>query len=235
MERGIRALERGDTEEALGEYRKAQALLPEAPIPHLHAGRALESLRRHREALTAYETYLRLKPGARDAALVRAVIERIRQQHLEGVLDVRCTPAGAEVFLDRASEPVGTTPLPSLRVAVGDHEITLRRAAHKEKTLTATITGGATVVLQCELEPDRPVELVPPPAPPPRGAEPLLPAAPPALARDVPDTRWYGRWWVWAGAAVIAAGATTTVLLLTRTSPPDSAGGTHSFPLLTWP
>lgn len=80
MERGIALRDAGDHEGALAEYKKA--------------------------AIASWETYLRIKPNVQDATQIRARIDEIRSKHLEGIVDIECTPAGADVLLD-PSELIG--------------------------------------------------------------------------------------------------------------------------------
>ena len=87
MVRGMDALARGDATAALAEFQQAQTLAPGAPVPHRYAGKALEALGRWAEAITSYQTYLRIRPTSKDATEIRTRIDDIRNKHLEGIVD----------------------------------------------------------------------------------------------------------------------------------------------------
>ncbi len=230
MARGVAALAAGDASNALVEFQAAQKLVPNAPVPYRYAGRALEALGRWTEAIDSYHTYLRIRPLSKDASELRKRIESIRLRHLEGVVDVICSPEGVPILVDDGDQSVGVTPLRGLHLTKGAHRLTLRASGYVSKVLSVTVSAGATVQLQCELAP-APPKIVPPavivtPAP-------VLPrrdlTAPPPR-RDAPSARpWYKRTWVWGvvGTALVAGGVS---LYLTRPSFPSTVGGEVYFP-----
>lgn len=224
MERGIALRDAGDHAGALAEYKKAIALVPEANVPHRFAAESLAALKRWEEAITSWETYLRIKPNVQDAAQIRARIDEIRAKHLEGIVDVECTPEGADVLLDPSDligeSRVGATPLHDLHVKAGAHTIVVQKAGYKEARYQVPVTAGATRVVQCSLEREgaAPGVLAPTPEGPP-------------LPRS--EGKFIGSAWFWAGLGVIVAGGVVTAIVLgTRASndgPPNTDGGTLRF------
>jgi hypothetical protein len=232
MQRGVAALARGAAADALIEFRRAEALVPEAPVPYRYAGEALEQLGRFEEAVASYSTYLAIRPDSKDAAEIRGRIERINSEKLLGQIAVRCSPDGAEVIVDGELTAAGVTPLEGLRLGKGNHTLTVRAPGHVDKQLPIAITAGATTVVQCELSPIPPPRIEPPPERPPRSpitrpsARPL--PLPPEPARSPPA--WYRkRWVIWtaAGAAAVAGGA---ALYFAWPQLPDTEGGDIDFP-----
>ena len=91
-----------------------------------------------------------------------------------------------------------------------------------EVTRAVTVRAGATeavelaaasgVVVAAAPEPSAPPSLTPeiPRGPAADTAPTTLVAAPPGY--DEGPTPWYGRWWVWTGAAVLVAGGVTAAV-----------------------
>ena len=222
MEKGLEAKQKGNVAEALAQYQKASLLVPEANLPHRFAGDALVALERWDEAVTEYETYLRIKPGVQDGAALRKRIDEIRMQHIEGTLDVECTPEGASVFVDDAKKPAGVTPLRGLRLHAGPHRVRLEADGYRPGTWTNPINAGSSRTLQCSL--DRTSA--------PAGATAAVPAADkpgaPGKSHGV-----LGSWWFWTGVGVVVAGATVTAVALASSGssadPPHTDGGAIHF------
>ena len=216
MARGVAALGTGDPARALIEFTLAIQLVPDAPVPYRYAGEALEQLGRWDEALARYDQYLRIRPDGRDADDVRARIARIRTEHLEGRVAIRCVPDGARVAIDGVE--VGVTPLVGLRIGRGAHTVEVVASDHVPKRLSITVTPGTEVLVPCKLD-----------RLPPRGPSTVAPAR--AVVRKVapaPAKPWYRRPWVWAvaGAVVIGGGVATYVAW---PSLPRTAGGDIGF------
>ncbi|HZI19350.1 MAG TPA: tetratricopeptide repeat protein [Pyrinomonadaceae bacterium] len=71
-------------EEAVASFRRAIAQLSDTePVLYELLGRNLERLERWKEAADAYDKYLALAPGGRDAEAVRSIIEQLRRQAAE--------------------------------------------------------------------------------------------------------------------------------------------------------
>jgi tetratricopeptide (TPR) repeat protein len=210
MARGVTAMGARDPATALAEFQRAIAEAPEAPVPHRFAGEAHEALGQWPEAVASYRTYLRLRPDSRDAADVRARIDRIVAAHLTGALTVHCEPIGAAVSVDGA--PTGTTPVDAAPLPAGPHTVRVSAPGYLAREVVVTVAPAATADIECSLA------LAPAPTPP----------APPIVERR--RTRpWYRRPWVWAVAgAVVIAGGTTAYLA--RPDRPDTAGGDIPFP-----
>jgi hypothetical protein len=64
-------------------------------------------------------------------------------------VDVKSTPDGAEITVD--DKFMGSTPS-SLRLAVGDHKITLGKSGFKTWERTMTVSAGATATVDATLE-----------------------------------------------------------------------------------
>ena len=78
---------------------------------------------------------------------------RFEMEELPGRLAVRSSPAvGAEVLVD--GEPVGTTPLETVEIPAGEHEIRVRAPRHQDFVTTLEIEGaGVPQTLTAELVP----------------------------------------------------------------------------------
>jgi tetratricopeptide (TPR) repeat protein len=214
MARGVTAMAARDPATALAEFQRAIAEAPDAPVPHRFAGEAHEALAQWPEAVASYRTYLRLRPDSRDAADVRARIDRIVAAHLTGALTVRCDPAGAAVSVDGA--PVGTTPVDAAPLPAGPHTVRVSAPGYLAREVVVTVAPAATADVECNLA------LAAAPTPP-------APPAPPAVAERRRARPWYRHPWVWAVAgAVVIAGGTTAYLA--RPDRPDTAGGDIPFP-----
>lgn len=221
MKRGVAAQQKAELEPALAEFQEAIRLVPEAPVPYRYAGETLEQLGRYQEAVTSYETYLRLRPESADAATVKERIDKIRRERLEGTVDIPCTPKGAEVLIDGAAAPAGTTPLKGVQLAVGKHSIFVRAPGYSARTVEIEVAAGTAVAVACDLE------RVPPPIEQRRRAPAILTQTGPPDEDEPP--RWYSRWWVWAGAAAVVGGA-AAVYFVTKPDLPDTDGGDLHFP-----
>ncbi len=149
MKRGLAAFAKRDAETALAEYRKAEQLVPDANLPHRYAAEALVELERFEEAISEYEEYLRIKPDVSDAGEVRARIEAAREK-IDGTINLTSSPAGADVFIDGATQRAGVTPLAALKLHRGQHTIVVRLAGRKDVVLTPVVKGGTTTALAAD-------------------------------------------------------------------------------------
>jgi hypothetical protein len=171
VKRGLKAMGEGDPATAVAEYRLAETIVPEANLPYRFEGDALTKLGKWKEAVSAYERYLELKPDVHDATDVRAQIVRLRQEHLEGLVTIECTPPGGQVFLDDAKEPVGTAPLRGARVSAGEHTFHVRLTGYEPAKYPLRVAPGATTAIPCSLIAQSPPS--PEPAPSKGGRGPL--------------------------------------------------------------
>jgi hypothetical protein len=219
MARGTAALNAGNAEAALIEFRAAIAELPTAPVPYRYAGEALERLGRWAEAVASYQEYLRLRPEADD---IRGRIERITQVHLTGRLTVRCDPPDATVAIDGTA--AGQAPILERRLAIGDHTLDVAAPGRVARRLAVTVAPGASTLVECVLDRD--------PVPPSTAAPVLDLSAAPAVTRPAPRRQpWYRKKWVWAIAGAVVIGGTTAAILVPGADdPPDTAGGDIHFP-----
>jgi formylglycine-generating enzyme required for sulfatase activity len=123
-------------------------------LPHLGWGRTRlllpgdYTVRAEREGYRPLEARLAVT-GAR-GQVARFVLER-----LPGRVAVEARPAqGVRVFVDGAER--GTTPLPPLEVAAGEHEVSLRAEGYRTLTTRLSVAGGgAEQTLKATLAPDR--------------------------------------------------------------------------------
>jgi hypothetical protein len=149
MKRGLAAFAKRDAETALAEYRKAEALVPDANLPHRYAAEALVELERYEEAIKEYEQYLAIKPDVSDAGEVRGRIEAARDK-IDGTINLTSSPAGADVFVDGASQRAGVTPLAALKLRRGQHSIVVRLPGRRDIVLSPTVKGGTTMALAAD-------------------------------------------------------------------------------------
>lgn len=76
--------EQGRHEEAVGSFRKALAQLSDTePIVYELLARNLEKLERWKEAVAAYENYLKLAPEGAHASAINSIIDQLRRQAAE--------------------------------------------------------------------------------------------------------------------------------------------------------
>jgi len=215
MQRGIEALDAGDPQGALSEFEKAISLVPDAPVPYRYKGLALERLGRWQEAIDSYNVYLEKRPDTAEAGEIRTRLDKIRSEHLEGILALQCTPAGARVQLDGAD--AGVTPV-ELKVAPGEHAVEVSAAGYLPRRFSVAVVAGKMIMVPCELN------RLPPPSLPPSGPTTTLPGKLPPRGRP-----WYRNPWVWAAAgAVVVAGGAATYLALPEL--PHTRGGDIPFP-----
>jgi hypothetical protein len=151
VKRGLQAMGEHDPSTALAEYRLAETLVPEANLPHRYEGDALAALGQWQEAVKEYERYLERKPDVHDASDTRALIDRLRAEHLEGLVSIECTPSGGDVFLDGAATPIGTTPLRGMRASAGDHTLVVSLSGYETTTYPIRVAPGATTAIPCSL------------------------------------------------------------------------------------
>jgi tetratricopeptide (TPR) repeat protein len=209
VKRGLAALAEGDAERALSEYQRAQAIVPDANLPHLYAAEALGVLGRHHEAVESLERYLALKPDVSDAAEVRAKIIELRARYLEGVLVVSCA-ARTRIVIDGVER--GQAPTELSGIAPGPRELELETPGGGKLAARVVVSPGARVVAPCPEE-RRAAPAEPPPAP----AAPVSAAAAADAGRAPSDRRLWGWIALCAGGALAATGLILDGTLLAST------------------
>jgi formylglycine-generating enzyme required for sulfatase activity len=132
--------------------------------PHLGWGRTRLLLPGHYVVSARREGYRPLDE-AFEVTDDRRQVARFALERLPGLVTVETTPAAAvRVVVDGADR--GTTPVPPLEVAAGDHEVKLRAEGYKPVSMRLTVAGGGErQTLRAALVPDRaPVSLSSDPA-----------------------------------------------------------------------
>jgi tetratricopeptide (TPR) repeat protein len=133
MKQGAALAQKGEHEAALSEFRKAQALVPNANLPHRAEAESLEALGRLEDARAAYRRYLEIKPNVSDANLVTEKIASLDARIATKQTAPAATPpaepapvaaptqepapigAPAPTVTERRSEPVRQTIVSPLR------------------------------------------------------------------------------------------------------------------------
>jgi hypothetical protein len=162
---------------------------------------------RLRQAITAYERYLREGGATLPAERVRLVeanLIRLRGELATVVL--RVVPVDVAVEVDGRVE----TPAEGrLQLDPGAHVVTLTAAGHTPLRQEITLTAAGTQVVEARLAPLPVAEPTPPVVavvPPPPVARPVL-TPHPAEAPRASSTPITARWWFWTGLGVVVLGA----------------------------
>jgi CRISPR/Cas system-associated exonuclease Cas4 (RecB family) len=79
-----------------------------------------------------------------------ATVELVATPPAEARLAIDSTPPGAEVLLD--GQPIGVTPLRDVRLAAGEHALTLRREGHRSHAMRVSLAAGAERQLEISLD-----------------------------------------------------------------------------------
>ena len=141
---------------ALFHYKKAQKLAPEAAGPYRELGKTHEALGHLKAAVKNYREYLDRKPDAKDRATITSYIFSIEEQtgiKSSGQLTVITTPAGATLRIDNpTAEPVGQTPLKSLRLLSGSYVLFVEYKGHEPAIKKVTLDRGEKKKLAIRLE-----------------------------------------------------------------------------------
>jgi hypothetical protein len=216
--KGVALFEQLKFQEASVAFRKAYELRPTWKIQY-NIGQCEASAKRYGLAVEAFEAYL--VGGGDEVPVDRRdyVVEEIRRlQTLVGRLDV-AAPEGVEVVVD--GEVRAKTPLTGpVRVAVGNHEVALKRGDETLLTKTVNIAGDMTTTVRLSDESPEGAETAPPEPETGPGPEP----APQAEPAPTPETSagkplvtagWAG---IGTGLAVVVAGAVTGALALGKSN-----------------
>lgn len=179
FEHGVEEMEAGRWQTALDAFDESLAIRP-TQVALLNLGRCLESLHRPREALAAYERFLRDFRADATAQRRAHAEERIRELRATmGTLSISVDVPGAALSVD--GESVGVSPLAEpVMLPAGTHAVLARVEGRPDATASATVRAGepTQIVLQIPTaapEPP-PVDTTPPPPepdrPPPRRPAP---------------------------------------------------------------
>lgn len=196
----------------------------------VEVGAGEHQLRVTRPGFSVFEAVVSVPPSGREHVVVSLFPE-------SGVLNVQGSPGEADVYVDGTL--VGKTPLREHLLKPGAREVRVAKEGFVAHLSQLTVRPGKDYTLSPTLArsdtPSRPAQLQPvaqaPSAEPSQavaqaGGAALTPAAGAGV-----DPPWYGRWYVWAGAAAVAlAGGTAAVVVTQRRSftPEEVCGGACS-------
>ncbi len=144
--KGVAAFDGGRLKEAAEEFKLAYQLSPAFVILY-NLGQVEGLLGRSVQAVDAFEQYLAQGGAEIPAARREAVRKEIEAQGARiGTIEVRTSPAGAEVRVDRVL--VGTTPLAKpLRVTAGPHAVEAALPGHTTEARQLEIAGRSEVAI----------------------------------------------------------------------------------------
>jgi len=185
FKRGVELFDEADYKLALIEFERAYSLSSSYKILY-NIGQVQSQLGQYANAFRSLERYL-AEGGDRVSADRRAEVERDKAtlKSRTALLTVRGTN-GADISMD--GEPLGKTPITSLRVNAGEHRIVSRKAEFVAQEQHVVFAGGDVAQLDFSL------------------------VAVPVQLSQRPDRR-PAAWVTWAGAGVLGAGAAVTGLM----------------------
>jgi hypothetical protein len=158
------AYNRGDYPLAEAKFRAAAQSDPELPGPARMLGLTLRAERNCREAITWFQTYIRLQPQGKWGPAVKQQIDLCRKelglpqlgnvqpQQGTGILVVVTNVDGVVVKIDELQR--GVTPTEPLQVAPGKHSVLLYRQCYVPRTESVEIFEGQVTDLKAELAHD---------------------------------------------------------------------------------
>ncbi|HKP58166.1 MAG TPA: tetratricopeptide repeat protein [Polyangiales bacterium] len=191
---------RGQTAFAAGRYDEARVAFEEAfaavpnPIVLLSVSESRAKLGQTREAITALERYLQLKPDAADRADVEAKIKALGS--MPAYVTVTSKPPGAQLTIDDAATPQ-IAPA-QLELAPGKHVLKYALPGYVSNSEVVEVDPGARYELEVVLQAAPAATPVPPP----------VVTAPPAPVPSGPPTAA-----IWITAGLGAAGIITGSVL----------------------
>lgn len=151
---------RGEYLLAAQAFQRAQGLAPH-PDTRFNLARSLESAGELRAALSAWTAYRDEVLAEPERRAAEARIEALRARPVE--VFVASDPLEAEVTVDAASSPAGTTPL-RVRLRPGAHVIIARRAGYRDRVQRVEVEVGTPLDLALRL--DAEAVAAPTPSPP---------------------------------------------------------------------
>lgn len=149
FEVGLAMLKESNFGAALSEFRESYALA-QRPNALRNVAKCQRDLHHFSAAFASLETLLAVHGAelkAPDRLAIQRALEELRQ--LTALVDVRVTPAGAEVTVDGVK--AGTTPLERLRVDAGTRKIRITKAGHDPLERTLEVVSMKDTTLSGEL------------------------------------------------------------------------------------
>jgi hypothetical protein len=155
------AYNRGDYPLADAKFRAAAQADPELPGPARLLGLTLRAEKQCREAVTWFQTYLRLQPQGKWAPAVKQQIDlcrkelglpqlgKVQPQQGTGILVVVTNVDGVVIKIDDLQR--GVTPVEPLQVSPGKHSVLLYRECYVPRTETVEIFEGQVTDLKATL------------------------------------------------------------------------------------
>ncbi|MEJ7728418.1 MAG: PEGA domain-containing protein [Polyangiaceae bacterium] len=149
FQRGVTFFEASAWDAALAEFLRSRELFPTRSATK-NAAVCLRKLKRHDEALDAYQSLLREFPDlpAEDRAAAEKAAEELAA--LVGTIELRGVRSGATVVVDGRTR--GVTPLPGpLRVSAGTRAVRVHREGTSPFEARVDVAGGQTRVVEVQL------------------------------------------------------------------------------------
>ena len=149
---GMRQYTRGSFGEAARAFRAAYAMDPK-PLLLFNVGKCLQRQGMYPEAIDAYVEYLEARPQAPNREEVERSIRDLEEEASQSMtkLRIESEPPGAAVFLDRASEALGRTPV--LRwFSHGKHRFRVVKSGYQACEREIELGAGGPGELRMELE-----------------------------------------------------------------------------------
>lgn len=142
--RGIAQYEAGHYESALEAFQEAYRLSPH-PMVRVNMANCYDRLSKPVEAMFHFERFLTETVGDRSRAAQRTEVEAAlkRLKNSVGELNVRVIPDGSTVSIDETEERRSPI-MESIRVAAGDHVITVSKQGFATEERRIVVRGGAT-------------------------------------------------------------------------------------------
>jgi tetratricopeptide (TPR) repeat protein len=218
FQRGVQLYGEADYRAALVEFKRAQAIAPNATVLY-NIGETQFQLQDYAGAMVTFERFLVDAPGDPRRAEVEGNLEVLRTR--VGHVTVVTEPAGADVSVD--DQPMGRTPFErSLLVSIGRRKVVASLAGRPTATRYVEVAADDNVSLTLE------IPEAGPPAQPGQAAKAVeLPPQPPdASSQSHSGTTLRVLGWVATG--LLAGGAVAFgVLALKESSTLESARGSY--------
>ena len=151
-QQGVEAYRAQRYADAVRSFLEADAISPSAALSY-NIARAYEKLADDAQTLRWYRNYLRLNPGASNAAevttYVRALSSKLAQRGIQQV-SVLSTPPGATVAID--GNPLGVTPL-TVELPPGAHSALLSLRGYADQSSDFTLTSADPLDVALTLQP----------------------------------------------------------------------------------